>query len=46
MPFNKPLIRLMLKDSSDKMPQEVDMTSMFMFIEEQEHIFVEKKPLF
>jgi hypothetical protein len=39
------LKKLMQKDSLVKMLVEVDMISMFMHMEEQEHIFVEKNLL-
>jgi hypothetical protein len=39
------LKKLMQKDSLVKMLVEVDMISMFMRMEEQEHIFVEKNLL-
>jgi hypothetical protein len=36
--------RPMLKDLLAKMPQDQAMILMFIYIEVQEHIFVEKKP--
>ena len=39
----EPLMKLIKKDSSVKMPVEVDMTSMLLFTQEQEPTFAEKR---
>jgi hypothetical protein len=43
--YKKQLMRLTEKDLLGKMLVEVDMISMYMYIQVQEHIFVEKNQL-
>jgi hypothetical protein len=43
--YKEQSMKHMLRDSLVRMPAEVAMTMMSMFIQEQEHIFVEKNQL-